>query len=80
MVAELIALQADNYSDLLVRRSFSATKVLSADVCAAFDPNFPEVYDKKNTSLMGNGVQITKYTGARGKAGCNDANAEFVSE
>lgn len=80
MVAELIALQADQYSDLLVRRSLSATKVLSADVCAAFDPNYPEVSDKRNTSFIGNGVQITKYTGARGKAGCNDANAEFVSE
>ncbi len=80
VVAELIALQADNYSDLLIRRSLSATKVLSADVCAAFDPNFPEVYDKKNTSMIGNGVQITKYTGARGKSGCNDANAEFLSE
>lgn len=80
MVAELIALQVDNYNDLLIRRSLSATKVLSADVCAAFDPNFPEVYDKRNTSMIGNGVQITKYTGARGKGGCNDANAEFISE
>jgi aspartyl aminopeptidase len=80
MVAELIALQSETYSDLLIRRSLSNTKVLSADVCAAFDPNFPEVYDKKNTSMIGNGVQITKYTGARGKSGCNDANAEFLSE
>ena len=80
IVAELIALQSENYSDLLVRRALMNTKVLSADVCAAYDPNFPEAFDKKNTGLMGHGVQLVKYTGSRGKGGCNDANSEYASE
>ena len=79
-VAELISLQNDNYSDLLLRRSIGNSKVLSADVSAAFDPNFPEVYDKRNSGILGNGLQIMKYSGARGKSGCNDANAEFLGE
>ncbi|BEP28957.1 aminopeptidase [Helicovermis profundi] len=80
IVAELIALQDSNYSDLLVRRSFMNTKVLSADVCAGFDPNFPEAYDKRNSGMISHGVQLVKYTGSRGKGGCNDANAEYASE
>ena len=79
-VAELISLQKDNYSDLFLRRALGNSKVLSADVSAAFDPNFPEVYDKKNSGMLGNGLQIMKYSGARGKSGCNDANAEFLGE
>ncbi|HJO92617.1 MAG TPA: aminopeptidase [Victivallales bacterium] len=78
-IAELIALQ-DNYSDLLLRRALNNTKVLSADVCAPQDPNYPDITDKYNTGYMGKGLQITKYTGARGKAGCNDANAEFIAQ
>ncbi|SHG99995.1 aminopeptidase [Tepidibacter thalassicus] len=79
VVAELINLQ-ENYSDLKLRRALANSKVLSADVTCGFDPNFPDVVDKRNAAFMGHGVVITKYTGARGKAGCNDANAEFVSE
>lgn len=78
-VAELLALEGD-YNDLFLRRALSNTKVLSGDVCAPQDPNFPSVTEKMNTGYMGRGVQITKYTGARGKAGCNDANAEFIAE
>ncbi|MBN2259582.1 MAG: aminopeptidase [Clostridiales bacterium] len=80
IIAELINLQEDNYSDLYVRRSFMNSKVLSADVNAAYDPNFKSAYDKPNTGLMGYGLQVTKYTGSRGKSSCNDANAEFLSE
>lgn len=78
-VAELVALQGP-YSDLELRRAFRKTEVLSADVGAAFDPTFPSVHDKKNASFAGNGVQLVKYTGARGKGGCNDANAEFLAK
>ena len=78
-VAELIALQAE-YSDLLLKRSFSRSKSLSGDVCAPHDPNYPDVTEKSNSGFMGKGLQITKYTGSRGKAGCSDANAEFVAE
>jgi aspartyl aminopeptidase len=77
-VAELIALQADTQLELKLRRAFHNTKVLSADVTAAFDPNFPEVLDKRNASKINYGICISKYTGVRGKGGCSDANAEFV--
>lgn len=80
IVAELIALQEPNFNDLLLRRCISNTKVLSGDVGAAFDPNYAGAYDKKNSSHIGKGVQLVKYTGARGKGGCNDANAEFLGE
>lgn len=78
-VAELINLQTV-YSDLKVKRAFSNSKVISADVTAGYDPNFASVYDKTNSSYMGQGVCICKYTGARGKSGTSDANAEFVGE
>ena len=78
MIAELIALQGE-YSDLKVRRAFANSKVLSADVTVGFDPTFPEVLDKKNAAMIGHGVTISKYTGARGKGGCNDANAEYLA-
>ncbi|GKZ08611.1 hypothetical protein ANS015_34940 [Paraclostridium bifermentans] len=78
-VAELINLQGD-YCDLKVRRAMANSKVLSADVSAGFDPTYPDVLDKRNACFMGHGLALTKYTGARGKGGCNDANAEFASE
>lgn len=55
------------------------SKCLSADVNAAFDPNFAEVYEKKNSSHINHGVVMTKFTGARGKSGSSDASAEYVS-
>lgn len=79
MVAELINLES-NYSELKLRRAFANAKVLSADVNCCLDPTFPEVSEKNNTAILGNGVVLTKYTGARGKSGCNDANSEFMFE
>ncbi|WP_129596500.1 aminopeptidase [Anaerophilus nitritogenes] len=79
-VAELISLQEINLVDLKLRRALSNSKVLSADVGAAFDPNFPDVLDKRNAAFLGKGVLVSKYTGARGKSGSNDANAEFLGE
>lgn len=78
-VAELIALEGD-YCDIKVRRALANSKVLSADVAAGYDPNFGEAYEKRNSAYMGNGIVLNKYTGSRGKGGCNDANAEFISE
>ena len=52
---------------------------LSCDVSAAFDPNFAEVYEKRNAALINYGVGLCKYTGARGKSGCSDAGAEAVA-
>lgn len=79
IVAELIEL-GGSYSDLKIKRALSKSKVLSADVSAGYDPNFSSAYDKRNAAYMGNGVVLIKYTGARGKSGCNDANAEFLAE
>lgn len=61
-----------------LQKTFSASRVLSADVTAAFDPTYPEVMEKQNSAFMGRGININKYTGARGKSGASDANAEFV--
>ena len=79
-IAELINAQVGNYSDLMLRRALSETEVLSADVCAGFDPNYGDAYDRKNSGMMGYGVQLVKYTGSRGKGGCNDANSEFAAK
>ena len=55
------------------------SKCLSADVSACYDPNFPEVFEKNNSSLINCGVVLTKYTGSRGKGGTNDASAEYIA-
>ena len=80
VIAELIAIQSELFHYLKVQRSLTSSKVLSGDVGAAFDPNFPEVFDQRNTAFSGKGVLICKYTGARGKSETNDANAEFLAE
>ena len=67
------------YSELKLRRALSNSKMLSADVTAAFDPNYPSVCERKNTAYFGRGFVFSKYTGARGKSGCNDANPEFIA-
>lgn len=66
-------------SNIAVRRALANSVVLSADVTAALDPNYPEVMDKKNAARLGEGVCMMKYTGARGKSSTNDANVEFVA-
>ncbi len=62
------------------RAVLSATKCLSADVNAAFDPTFPEVNERRNAAFINKGVVITKFTGARGKSGTSDASAEYTGE
>ncbi len=54
------------------------SKCLSADVSAAYDPNFPEVFEKQNTPLLSCGAVFTKFTGSGGKSGTNDASAEYI--
>ncbi len=53
---------------------------LSADVCAAYDPNFANAYEKNNSAIVGCGVGICKYTGARGKSDTNDATGEYTAK
>lgn len=78
-VAEVMD-RAGEYSDLKLRRALKNSKMLSSDVSAAFDPNYPSVMEKKNSAYFGRGMVFNKYTGARGKSGCNDANAEYMGE
>ncbi len=79
-VAEMLALTTDQYNDLLLRKVISNSKALSADVNAAYDPDFKDVYAKNNSAYLGKGLVITKYTGARGKSGSSEATAEFVGQ
>ena len=58
----------------------SKSECLSADVNAAYDPTFGDVFEKRNASFINRGVVITKYTGARGKSGTSDASAEYMSK
>ena len=63
-------------SDPIIVRSKS--KCLSADVTAAYDPNFADVYEKRNSAIISAGTCMSKYTGAGGKSSTNDASAEYV--
>lgn len=78
-VAEVMD-RVGEYSDLKLRRALKNSKMLSSDVSAAFDPNYPSVMEKKNAAYFGRGMVFNKYTGARGKSGCNDANAEYMGQ
>ncbi len=62
------------------REVLSNSRCLSADVNAAYDPTFSDVFEKNNASVLNGGVCVTKYTGSRGKSGTSDASAEFVGE
>jgi aspartyl aminopeptidase len=80
-IAELVHLQVDDAPELTLRRCLRNSKLLSADVNALHDPNYPEVSSpNENMARMNRGVVLTKYCGARGKSGSNDASAEFVAE
>lgn len=78
-VAEILHANG-NSSNVAVRRSLRNSKVLSADVTVAIDPDHKEVSEEMNSARLGYGIAMAKYTGARGKGGSNDANAEFLQE
>lgn len=78
MVAEVLD-RCGAYSDLALRRALQHSKMLSSDVSAAYDPNYPSVSEKKNAAYFGRGIVFNKYTGSRGKSGSNDANAEYIA-
>ena len=79
IVAELLNACGD-YSDLRLRRTLANCKMLSSDVSSAYDALYASAYDKKNVSYLGRGMVFNKFTGARGKSGSNDANAEYLAE
>lgn len=77
-VAELLALTTGAYNDLILRRCLANSRMLSSDVSSAFDPTYAASFDKKNVAYLGHGMVFNKFTGARGKSGSNDANAEYL--
>ncbi|MCI7798348.1 MAG: aminopeptidase [Spirochaetia bacterium] len=79
-VAEVISRLEPSYSDLILRRALSNSFMLSSDVNAAYDPLNAGLYDKENSSFLGNGLVFNKYTGSRGKSGASDANPEFIAK
>ena len=77
-VSELLNKTGENRPNLL-DKVFCFSRMLSADVDAGFDPLYASVSDKTNAAFLGRGIGLNKYTGARGKSGASDANAEFVA-
>ena len=77
VLVDIISMISDalNANSIVVR---SHSKCLSADVNAAYDPNFADVYEKRNSAMLSCGTCLSKYTGSRGKSGTSDASAEFV--
>ena len=78
-LAEILNLEG-NYSDILLRRAIVNSYMLSSDVSAALDPTYASAFEKNNAAEFGNGIVFNKYTGARGKSGSNDANAEYMAK
>ena len=68
------------FSELKLRHVMANSAMISSDVGAAYDPMYADAYDKKSSSFFGNGLVIKKHTGARGKNGSNDANAEYLAK
>ena len=79
VVAELVAL-TEGESELKVRRALQNSRMLSSDVSAAYDPMYAEAFEKRSAAFFGKGLVFNKFTGARGKSGSNDANAEYLAE
>lgn len=77
-IAEIAALTGLE-SPLALRRVLAASRMLSSDVSAGFDPAYASVFETKNAAYLGKGLVFNKYTGARGKSGSNDARAEYVA-
>lgn len=78
-IAEILNKLNVNNANVL-DKVFCKSKMLSADVDAGLDPIYSSVSEKNNASYLGRGIGLCKYTGARGKSGASDANAEFVAE
>ena len=79
VIAELVALESSE-SDLKVRRALLNSCMLSSDVSAAYDPMYAEAFEKRSSAFFAKGLVFNKFTGARGKSGSNDANAEYLAK
>ena len=69
-----------NFNEMMLRKTLWNSNAMSSDVNAGIDPIFRSVHDAQNAAKIGYGVVVTKYTGARGKSGTNDADAEYVGK
>lgn len=78
VIAEVLQLCGE-YSEISLRRCLAGCCMLSSDVSSAFDPSYAASFDKKNVAYLGGGLVLNKFTGARGKSGSNDANAEYIA-
>ncbi|MBR6302223.1 MAG: aminopeptidase [Lachnospiraceae bacterium] len=78
-VAEVMNLNGE-YSELNLRRCLNRSCMLSSDVSAGFDPTYEGNFERKNAAFLGKGMVFNKFTGARGKSGSNDANAEYMAK
>lgn len=76
-IADLLRYNKENNDSNTLRKTLINSQIISADVNAAINPNYPNVHEDQNAVKLGFGVSVTKYTGSGGKSGSNDANAEF---
>ena len=79
VLAELMEATGEK-GELRLRRALANSKMLSSDVSSGFDALYASAFDKKNVAYLGGGMVFNKFTGARGKSGSNDANAEYLAE
>lgn len=78
-LSEIILALKGDYNEIYLRRCLTSSMCLSSDVAAALDANYKSVMEDMNSARLGDGIAVCKYTGARGKAGTSDANAEYVA-
>jgi aspartyl aminopeptidase len=78
-VAELLEAMGE-YKDLTLRRTLANSRMLSSDVSAAYDPTYPQAFEKKNSAFLSKGMVFNKFTGSGGKGGYNDANPEYMAD
>lgn len=78
-VASLLKHNGEADSSANLRKAMINSRILSGDVTAAIDPNYPGVHERQNAVIFNHGIGVAKFTGSGGKYGCNDANAEFTA-
>ncbi|MDP8231128.1 MAG: aminopeptidase [Candidatus Zophobacter franzmannii] len=79
-IGDLLIQNGEECTDYILRKTLIKTNMLSADVSAGINPNYPSVHEKQNAPMIGYGVSVSKFTGSGGKGGSNDANAEYTAK
>lgn len=80
VVCDLLKYNNEAHDSYTLRKTIINSQVISADVCAGINPNFPGVHEAQNAVHVGFGIGICKFTGSGGKSGSNDAHAEFMAK